>query len=205
MPRTRAAFYVDGFNLYHSLRSSPRTSACRWLDMRSLCEGFLSRREKLVKVVYFTALATWDQAKVQRHTKLIAALETTGVEVIMGQFKQKERRCTKCSQVYPSVEEKMTDVNIATRLLRDAVRNEFDAAFVVSGDSDLIPALRTVRELFPTKELVVVFPFNRVTEALKLEANRYMRIKVRHLEAHRFPSVLHAADGRQIVCPPQWM
>ena len=108
MPTIRAAFYVDGFNLYHSLRSSTRSSACRWLNIRALCEGFLSRREELTQVVYFTALATWDQAKVQRHTRLIAALKATGVEIVMGKFKQKERRCVKCRQLYPSVEEKMT-------------------------------------------------------------------------------------------------
>lgn len=175
------------------------------MNIRALCEAFLSRRERLTQVVYFTALATWDQAKVQRHGKLIAALKATDVEIVMGRFKQKERRCVRCGRLYPSVEEKMTDVNIATRLLRDAVRNDFDAAFLMSGDADLIPALRTVRELFPNKELVVVFPFNRVTEALKSEASRYMRTKVDHLERHRFPRVVRGAVGQEIVCPPEWV
>jgi uncharacterized LabA/DUF88 family protein len=201
----RAAFYVDGFNLYHSLKSSSRSTACRWLDVRSLCQAFLSRREKLERVLYFTALTTWDRPKVERHTKLITALEATGVEIVMGKFKQKQRLCTACGQRYLSVEEKETDVNIAVRLIRDAVRDEFDTAFLMTGDSDLIPALRIMRELFPGKDLVVVFPFNRVTEALKREASRYMRVRLHHLEAHRFAKVVRTRDGRQIACPDSWL
>jgi uncharacterized LabA/DUF88 family protein len=195
---------VDGFNLYHSLRSSARSSACRWLNIRSLCEAFLSRREQLVQVSYFTALATWDRGKVQRHNKLITALEATGVDVVMGQFKQKQRLCTRCRRNYLSVEEKMTDVNIATRMLRDAVEDKLDTAFLMSGDSDLVPAIKTLRELFPAKAVVTIFPFNRVTEALKVQATRYMRIRVHHLERHRFPLVVHTSSGKDIACPPEW-
>jgi hypothetical protein len=43
-------------------------------------------------------------------------------------------------------EEKGTDVNLATALLCDAFRGQFEAAVVVSDDSDLAEAVRVVRE-----------------------------------------------------------
>jgi hypothetical protein len=117
---TRAAFYVDGFNLYHSLLTHPRTAACRWLDLRSLCGGFLKKSEELEHVTYFTALATWAPDKVKRHQQFIRAIRHSGVDVVFGEFKWKQRDCPSCGYTIPIHEEKRTDVNIAARLIRDA-------------------------------------------------------------------------------------
>jgi uncharacterized LabA/DUF88 family protein len=146
---TRAAFFVDGFNLYHSLLTEERAKACRWLNLHTLCDGFLKRTESLESVTYFTALATWAPDKVKRHQQYIRALKTTGVEVVMGEFKWKDRVCQHCGKVGTVYEEKRTDVSIATRLIRDAYLDLYDSAFIMSGDSDLIPAIGTIRALFP--------------------------------------------------------
>jgi len=44
--------------------------------------------------------------------------------------------------------EKMTDVNIATNMMIDAYTNAFDIAYVISGDSDLVPPIRAIRAHF---------------------------------------------------------
>jgi hypothetical protein len=74
----------------------------------------------------------------------------------------------------------------------------------MSGDSDLIPAIDTVRELFPGKELVAVFPLNRVNNSVKDVVHRYMRTKIARIERHRFPDVIETADGTIIQCPDAW-
>lgn len=84
MEKARAAFFVDGFNLYHSLRTTTRTEKCRWLDITGLCRGLLKKSESLVQVTYFTSLATWDQGKVTRHKRLIGALRGPDFRVIYG-------------------------------------------------------------------------------------------------------------------------
>jgi len=202
---TRAAFYVDGFNLYHSLRTQhPLATACKWLDVRALCQSFLMKTEKLVKVTHFTAFATWAPDKVRRHQRYVRALRHTGVEIVMGEFKWKERECQHCGGIIQTHEEKRTDVNIAARLIRDAYLDVYDSAFIMSGDSDLIPGIETVRELFPSKELVAVFPLNRVTNSVKDAVDRYMRTKVPRIQRCLFPMVIETEDGRNIECPEEW-
>ena len=51
---TRVSFFIDGFNLYHSLKDYARD--CRWLDLRKLCESYLRENEQLGDVYYFTAV-----------------------------------------------------------------------------------------------------------------------------------------------------
>ena len=52
----------------------------------------------------------------------------------------------------------MTDVNIATQILIDAYQDNFDMAMLISGDSDLVPPIKAVHELFPKKRVFVTFP-----------------------------------------------
>ena len=202
----RAAFFVDGFNLYHSLLTHPRARACKWLDLRGLCEGFLQKsNEKLERITYFSALATWDPGKVTRHRQFIKALRNSGIEDVLGEFKQKDRKCWHCKGTMSVPEEKMTDVSIAVRLLRDAYLDQFDTAFLMTGDTDLIPAIRTLRELHSDKQIVAIFPLNRVNEALKKEVHRYMRTKVERLERHVFPESIPVPGGEAIACPASWL
>jgi uncharacterized LabA/DUF88 family protein len=55
-------------------------------------------------------------------------------------------------------EEKGSDVNLATHLLHDADRNRFEAAVVVSSDSDLAEPMRIVRKEL-RKMVVVLNPY----------------------------------------------
>ena len=52
-------------------------------------------------------------------------------------------------------EEKMTDVNIAARLLTAAFENRFDTALLISADGDLTTPVRQVLAQFPQKRVVV--------------------------------------------------
>ena len=55
-------------------------------------------------------------------------------------------------------EEKKTDVNISVRMIKDCIQDKTDKLILVSADSDLIPPLEAIRELFPQKKLKVYFP-----------------------------------------------
>lgn len=50
------------------------------------------------------------------------------------------------NEIISITEEKGSDVNLASHLLLDAFRNRFDAAIVISGDSDLLTPIRMVRD-----------------------------------------------------------
>src|SRR5216683_3165229 len=98
----RVRFLVDGFNLYHSILAAERhlkSGPLRWLNIRGLCTTIVHSAfgpgYTLEGVHYFSALAKHlEQSKpdvVQRHRTLIAALESTGVEVTLANFKRKDR------------------------------------------------------------------------------------------------------------------
>lgn len=191
----RGAFFVDGFNLYHALQANPAYAKYKWLNLDALAKAFMRTDQQVSRVYYFTAYATWDPGKMARHQALVRALESVGVEVIMGRFKYKERFCTKCRTMYPTFEEKETDVNIAINLFRAAVMDIYDTAVIVSGDSDLIPSVKAVKATFPAKKVGVIVPIGRSAEDLKQNCHFRFKMKEKHLATCQFPDPVVLAGG----------
>lgn len=188
----RVVAFVDGFNLYHSI-AIPSFRKYRWLDLKELVKHFLRRNEKLDALNYYTAFATWrSQQSIDRHRAYVSALESTGVKVIKGKFLQKERSCPLCKQKFQAHEEKFTDVNIALGILSTCIQNRADSIYLLSGDNDLIPALLTVRKLYPTVELNVLLPINAQAKHLVTQCRqngfRYSKITEKHLAATQLPN-----------------
>jgi hypothetical protein len=167
---TRTAFLIDGFNLYDSLRDASRDldgAGTRWLDLFGLCSSFLNEiggNAQFSEVGYFSALAHHlepiEPGLVERHLAYIDCLRETGVRVELGYFKPKQVLCPGCRFRIVRHEEKETDVAIGTRLLELAVSGECDAIGVVSGDSDLAPALRASRRCRREMLLLACFPYH---------------------------------------------
>ena len=137
-----------------------------------------------------------------RHRAYVAALEATGVTVHMARFSEKDRNCKSCGATWKGHEEKETDVKLAVNLLRDAVLDNFDRALIVSRDSDLVPAARAMKELFPDKELKVVAPFRagHSTEMLSVCDGKH-KIQEKHHQRYLLPATLTSADGTLITRP----
>jgi uncharacterized LabA/DUF88 family protein len=206
----RIYFLVDGFNLYHALDNFAgaadhhRYRKYKWLSLTKLAECFITRRDALSGVDYFTTLATWDAGKVARHNLFIKAQENEGVNVIYGQFKKRDRHCGHCKKWSVSVEEKQTDVNIALRLLQLAIQDRYDKAVIISGDTDLLPAMKAVQTTYPNKPVGVVIPIGRASEDLKKQADFHHKMKEKHLMASLYPDPLTLKDGSNLNCPPTW-
>ena len=152
----RIDFFVDGFNLYHSLASNPSYYKYKWLNLDRLARCFITSHDKVEKVFYFTTYATRDQAKLVKHQIYVKALQFIGVEVVFGAFRYVDKTCRVCHKQYKTFEEKQTDVNIAIKLFQTAVQDLWDTAVIVSGDSYLIPAIEAVKNTFPTKRIGLV-------------------------------------------------
>lgn len=199
----RVSAFIDGFNLYHAVDATGKHHL-KWLDLRALCEVFAPRPDyDLRTVYYFSAYATWRPEAYARHRSFIRALIALGVTPILGQFKEKDRRCRHCGNAWKDHEEKETDVDIALYLIRDAFEDLYDRALVVSGDSDLAPALRMVREKFPAKEIRVIAPIGRSFSMDLVNAaggtSEARKMKMIHLERALLPAVV--ADGAGVtVC-----
>lgn len=174
----RVAFFIDGFNLYHSLKDN--TPDCRWLNLRKLCDHYINpEKETIAAIYYFSAIANWqpDQTKIQKHTKYIERLRKENVTPVLGKFKEKDIHCKICGNNFKSHEEKRTDVNIALKIVSEAVLNSYDTGILVSGDTDMIPAIETIRNLALNKRIGVLFPLKRFSNELKEIADFNLKIK----------------------------
>ncbi len=203
----RVIAFIDGFNNYHSLIEAKLNNR-KWLNYRSLPEAFTTRStQNLVGVYYFSALVPWDQSKSDRHKLYIKALEFSGVNIVLGKFKKVTRKCQgTCKEIYHTFEEKETDVNIAVAMLKMAMSDRYDTALLFSGDSDLLPAVKTVKSIAPHKHVRVVIPFARSAEDLKKACDSSAKIKRHHLDNHQFPNplVIDSEKGIALTRPKEW-
>lgn len=204
MPAEKVVFLIDGFNLYHSIKEDPRLRPLRWLDIPGLAASLVRKNQELAGIYYFTALALWDPEKVARHKRLIRVLEDRGVTVVFGKFKAKDESCRLCRKSYTTSEEKRTDVNIAVTLFRLAMEDRYSTAIMVSGDTDLVPAVEAVRECFPTKRIGVAFPPRRTNRELLNAATFHIQLKAENLLPWRFPDSVRLKGGTEITCPEKW-
>ena len=182
----RVAFFIDGFNMYHSLKEN--APDCRWLNLAKLCAGFLKEGEVVSRIYYFSAYATWlnDIDKIKKHQLYVNRLAKEGVIPIMGKFKEKTVFCPNCKTQFTKHEEKQTDVNIALKIVSGAMLNEYDTAILVSGDTDMIPAIRTVKEIGFDKKIGVLFPLGRKNKELAQCADISIKITRSSLKSSLF-------------------
>jgi len=204
---TRLITYIDGFNFYFGLR----TEGWRryyWLDPRRLGIRLLKGGQSLVHTHYFTARISSSNAKpdkAKRQQLYLEAVQTCPDTTLhYGHYLGKTVTCQKCKATWTSFEEKMTDVNIAVQLLRDAYADAFDTAILVSGDSDLFAPIETIRALFPTKRVLVAFPPSRHSKKLESIAHATFTLGRKVIQDSQFPDQVCKPDGFILHRPQHW-
>lgn len=157
----RTTIYIDGFNLYNRrLKYRPQY---KWLNLKKLAEEILDSKFVVQRVNYYTANISGkiDPGAPARQRTYFSALKTVPeIEIYKGNFSFKEKWAALVmppvakpdNYIWPqnlpelvkiqSAEEKGSDVNLASHLVRDAFTNQFDAAFVITNDTDLIEPIK---------------------------------------------------------------
>lgn len=213
----RVTFLIDGFNLYHSIRSAERElqTSTKWLDIKSLCSSYLhlirqavGENATLGKIYYFSALAVHLEANnpdvTVRHKIFIKCLKDTGIEVELGRFKWKQIECPFCHRQIDRHEEKETDVAIALKLIELFNSNACDTAVLMSGDTDLAPAVKTAHRLYPAKQVLFAFPYRRKNKELEQLAPGSFMIGKKQYAHYQFTDPLILSDGTSISKPTGW-
>ena len=200
----RVIAYVDGFNLYFGLKDRGWTRYY-WLNIKELVTRLLKMNQELAATKYFTARVIGDPGKQKRQATFIEALETLdGFRIFYGKYQLNPRRCPHCGFEDRVPNEKMTDVQIATEMLSDAFANRFDLALLISADSDLVPPVRAIRNMFPEKQVVVAFSPARASIDLAAAASAHFTIGRANLKQSLFPDQVKKEDGFVLNCPPSW-
>lgn len=102
------------------------------------------------------------------------------------------------------VEEKGSDVNIASHLLLDAFQGNFDVAAVLSNDSDLVEPMRIATAILG-KPVGLLSPVANPTPELKRVASFIRRISVSDLTHAQFPDPVRRTDGSLLAKPITWV
>lgn len=208
-PPIRTNVYIDGFNFYYGcVKGTPY----KWLNFAELCRLSLPAHYHVNRIRYFTALITPrpnDPQQIDRQRIFLRALRTLpNLTVHLGQFLQSYVNMPLAPPVKGSpfarvlkTEEKGSDVNLATYLLVDAYEKDFEAAVVISDDSDLAEPILVVRKRLG-RHVTVLSPRGQ-SRTLSRAATRFRKIDVAHLAASQFPTTLTDANGT-ITKPASW-
>ena len=206
MELKRSIFYIDGFNLYFGLKSKG-WRRYYWLNLQEMCQRLLKEDQKLVKVRYFTARITnAPEDKRKRQLTYLEALETLPlVEIHYGTYLSSKQQCLKCGNIFYKYSEKKSDVNIAVKLLTDAIDNIYDLAFLISADSDLVPTVEAVKRYFPDKKVLLFFPPKRKSAALKDACNIFCGVLNKTtLSKSQLPEEVKSKTGFILKRPKHW-
>jgi uncharacterized LabA/DUF88 family protein len=200
----RVIAYIDGFNLYFGLKSKG-WRRYYWLDIQMLAQNLLKSNQRLLLTKYFTARIAGPPDKEKRQSTYIEALGTLSMfQIFYGKYQLTPRQCSQCGFQDEVPNEKMTDVNIAVEILKDAYQDQFDVALLISADSDLVPPVKTVRELFPNKRVIVASPPGRYSIGLAKSSSKSFVISRRNIAKSLLPEEIKKADGYILRCPPLW-
>jgi hypothetical protein len=199
----RAAFYFDGFNFYHAIDNLGEPYL-KWLNLWELAAHLIPRKsQKIVQVVWCTAIKTDDSAKQLRYRALERALTSVGVTRLNGHFITEAHNCRECGREWRVSVEKQGDVNLALALIDDAHRDIFDHAYLVTADSDQAATARLFAERFPAKTLTSVAPPMRPhSKNILAYTRRTVVINKGHLESCLFPRAV-MKDGAVAAIRPK--
>jgi uncharacterized LabA/DUF88 family protein len=194
--------YIDGFNFYFgAVKGTPY----KWLNPAEMCRLLLPGHQ-INRIKYFTARVVARPHNPQqpaRQAVYFRALQTIpNLSIIYGTFLSHVVEMPRAdSQTSPpplvrviKTEEKGSDVNLATHLLKDGYSGDFDCAVIVSNDSDLVEPVKVVRYDLG-KVVGVLYPHMRASWELRQHATFIKQIRKGVLAASQFPPVLRDAQG----------
>lgn len=176
-----------------------------------MCASYLhaiGNNAQLVGVYHFTAIAkhllAFDPGIERRHRAYIDCLRDTGVAVEIARFKKKKILCPHCNRNITRWEEKETDVAIGCKLLDICYRDLCDTIIIVSGDTDIVPAVRAAQQMFPSKRIGFLLPYKRHNNELINLTPIHFLIGQATYGRFQFPDPYVTSNGRRIAKPPDW-
>ena len=79
-----------------------------------------------------------------------------------------------------------------------------DTVALVTGDTDLAPAVRMAADLFPEKNICFAFPYKRKNKELNAITHKSLLIRKERYAAHQFDDPYTGVAGRTINKPATW-
>lgn len=209
----KVAVLIDGFNLYYHM-DNYKFRRYKWLNFSKLFRNYVNSRDNL-SIHYFTTINYEDilayknkkekfDEKLKRHLALIKAEESFGVIVHYGYFKDIEFTCRKCGHINFIRREKQTDVGIGSYLTYLAFSLNIEKFIILSGDTDLISAIKIVKENTKQIRIDLVLPPGDTRSEISDYCNNTHILKEDVLRDSLFPISFENKQKELIVCPKEW-
>jgi uncharacterized LabA/DUF88 family protein len=169
----RVMIFIDGSNLYHSLKHYFGRAG---IDMGKFCRKLLGRRQ-LIRIYYYNARVGQKEEpeRYKRQQAFFAGINAIPYsELRLGRLVYTN---------WPSVPpyEKGTDVQLATDMITHNFKDNYDVAILVAGDSDYAGALQAVKDNGKHVE-VALFGKQGTSRPLRAAADRIIPINARLLK-----------------------
>ena len=169
----RAMVFIDGSNLYHTLKKEyGRTD----LDFVKFCAELCGTRQ-LIRVYYYNATvdATKEPVRHKDQQKFFQRIRR------LPHFEV--RLASLVYRNWPTVPpyEKGLDIKLATDLLVHAFRQNYETAVLVSGDNDFADALQAAKDFGRNAEVALFHPAG--SQKLRDVADRIIEVDSAFLSA----------------------
>ncbi|MGC2190895.1 MAG: NYN domain-containing protein [Candidatus Dormiibacterota bacterium] len=231
--RPRAQVYVDGFNLYRGrlkdvpsirwldlralaakLAAHQNVRAVKYFTAKVRSQESARRQNLYLRALRATAVEVHDDGTFLSHP-VIRPLADTARHPMMAVLEKIDwttetwhplahpcpGETARASVI--DTEEKGSDVNLASYLLRDVFAGEIDAAIVISGDSDLrTPVAMAVEHGVPVHVLNPTS--NRVSQELQTAASMYDELPLAYLMTCQLPNPVTDPKGQKVWRPNRW-
>lgn len=151
-PNKRAVAFVDGQNLFHSVRAAFGYTFPNY-DVATLARTVANRFGwQLTQARFYTGIPDATDDAVWNHfwVSKLAQLGREGVHVFSRTLRYRNRTVTLpggSTHTFRTGEEKGVDVRLAIDIIRLAVRREYDVALIFSQDQDLSEVADEIREI----------------------------------------------------------
>lgn len=159
----RVCVFIDGSNFYYGCRQNLGRSD---VNLGAFAELLVTPARNLVRTYYYNCPLPSDAPEDERRAqqKFFSALKRTAyLEVRLGKLVRREIVCPSCGDRRTRYQEKGIDMRIGVDMLSGASKNLYDVAILVSGDGDLVEAVKAVKDLGKHVELAT-FPIGRSDE-----------------------------------------
>jgi uncharacterized LabA/DUF88 family protein len=178
MTDARALFLIDGPNFYKNLRFGNLER--RHLDYVRLARNLAIDRT-VVDVVLFTSPVdrVQDATNYTNQQRFFAAFQAAGGTLKLGRLVSRTRECRHCGHREVFKTEKSVDVMLVMDIVLRC--NEYDILYLFSCDTDVIPAIRYVRNL--SKKVFLVRPIGANCAGVGNECNLSIVLTQNHIDA----------------------
>ena len=138
MQRERVSIFIDGSNLYHSLKRYGIK-----IKLEDIINKIEMKRE-IVDIFYYTALLDkdFDESRYKEHRGFLDKIKKIPkFNIILCNLR---KIILENGSVHFEI--KGDDIYLATDLIKGAYEDLYDVAIIVSGDEDFIPAIKLAQK-----------------------------------------------------------